>query len=89
MFAVASSRITILLRLKIERQIQISYFSPADRLLPFSSIFKSKPDPVAASLRCSKSFKPALNRTSLRIASGSMLKGSRLNLNVPLKIVGS
>lgn len=86
MFAVASSNNTILVFLKIARQIDISYFSPVDKLAPLS--FISKLRPALLSL-FSNSLSWALSKILSKSASDLSLKGSRLNFRLPLKRTAS
>lgn len=88
-FAVASSKITILFYLKMALQIHINYFSPTERLVPPSSIFKSKPEGPDCLPRFNNSSKPAFTSTCSSFSFVVVEKGSRLYLSVPLKSVGS
>jgi len=92
MLAVASSRITILFFLRIARQIQINCRSPLLRFLPPSVIFMLTPlfsSLVLLEFRYKRSSKPALTNRSRTLSSETCSKGSRLNLSVPVKSVGS
>jgi hypothetical protein len=85
MLAVASSNITTLLFLNIALHIHINYFSPELKLDPFSEIYIRIP----FSSLSSKSCKLALFNSSSILESDTFPSGSKLNLSVPVNIVGS
>lgn len=90
---VASSNMTILPLRKMALHIHIIYFSPADRLLPDSSIInpsKFSPVPSSSAVRFATTlsilafFKSLMSSVSLTLRSGS-----KLYLKLPLNNVGS
>jgi len=92
MFAVASSRMTILFFLRIARQIQINCRSPLLKFFPPSVIFKLTPlfsSFVVLAFLYNKSSNPAFYNKSKILSSETYSNGSKLNFSVPVNSVGS
>jgi len=93
MLDVASSNITILAFREIALQMHIIYFSPAERLLPPSSIIKlSKFSPLPSStvVRFATTLSIlAFLKSLINSESSTFFSGSRLYLKLPLNSVGS